>query len=97
MGKRIEDLPLDDTPFDATPLVDPGGGDVRATSWFQFIAEIDELLESEQYGWAEDTLLGIKETVEKTQRVTDGQQRAITNIQASRERPRRGQRFRWRR
>lgn len=86
MGKRIEDLPLDDTPinqprlpFEATPIDQTT--DVRETEWYQFVGRIDDLLASDDYTWAFDTLTGIKETVEHTRRVSDGQRRAIDNIE----------------
>jgi hypothetical protein len=74
MGKRIEDLPLDESPIP----------DERDSAWYQFIAEIDDLTASDDYTWALDTLSGIRETVEKTRRVTEGQRRAVKHIEAAR-------------
>lgn len=72
-GRRLEDLPLRDE-------VDP-----RTEVWYQFCAEIDELL-TDDYAWATDTLDGIRKTVEASRRVTDGQRRAIDNIRQARSR-----------
>jgi hypothetical protein len=70
-GKRLTDLHFRDEPED-----------VRNAPWFQFIAQIDELLDSGEYDWADYTLRGIKSTVDRTHTVTEGQQRAVANIQA---------------
>ena len=45
-----------------------------------FVRHIDEMLESGEFDWAEDTLTGISETVSKFGRVTEGQRRAVSNI-----------------
>jgi hypothetical protein len=81
VGKHLDDLSLDDTPItpDGTPPLRPGA-DVRDEPWFQFIDEIDDLLATGQYTWAEDTLTGIRDTVARIHQVTDGQRRAVTNI-----------------
>lgn len=84
MGKRAEDLPLDDT-----PIQPPEPPDDRDTEWYRFIVEIDDLASSGEYDWAVVTLNGIRETVEKTRRVSEGQRRAVTNIEASKREPRR--------
>lgn len=88
MGKKIEDLHLDDNPIEVTAeraearqdnlFSDPA--DERDQPWYQFLGEIDELLAADQYLWAHDTLTGIYETVTRSKRVTDGQRRAVTNI-----------------
>lgn len=86
MGKRIEELrKLDlDTPIERqVEALDTSVTDLREQPWYQFIGTIDDLLAQEQYGWAEDTLTGIRETVEKTQRVSPGQQRAVENIESN--------------
>lgn len=92
MGKRLEELrKLDDTPI-VERLVeaqDAPGTDLRETGWYQFIGLIDELIDGQQYAYAYETLAGIRETVERTRRVTEGQQRAVANIEAS------GGRSRW--
>lgn len=89
MGKRSDDLPLDDTPirpeqqhlFEPTDSSGADGADDADTPWYQFIGSIDDLLATGRYGWAQDSLYGIRETVEKTRRVSDGQRRAVTNIE----------------
>jgi hypothetical protein len=93
MGKRIEDLHLDDNPIEVTTEAKEARQeqahsdtpDERDQPWYQFIATIDDLLASDNYGWAYDTLNGIRETVEKTRRVSEGQKRAVTNIERSQE------------
>lgn len=82
MGKRMDELPLDDTPLseDRFTPVDKDAPDERDQEWYQFLGEIDDLLATGEYDWAYDSLSGIHETVEKTHRVTDGQKRAVTNI-----------------
>lgn len=99
MGKRPDDLNLD-----PDALVDPGShtrkptseiDDIRSTGWYQFIGEIDELLEDATYTWALDTLEGIRKTVEARRAVTEGQRRAITNIRRSGERREGGVRRRY--
>lgn len=72
---KIDDLPDD-------PLQQPDHEDIRSTSWFQFAEEIEELLATGRYSWAEDTLEGIKESVQKFRVVTDNQRRAVRNIEA---------------
>ncbi len=86
MPKSADDLPLD--PFSHTRRQDDTA-DIRRTEWYAFTQEIDALLGSEQYTWAEGTLSGIRETVERTQQVTAGQRKAVANIRAAKERPRR--------
>lgn len=91
MGKSIDDLPLDPAPRDD-----------RDSDWYRFLITIDDLLATGKYDWAEASLSGIRETVERYHRVTDGQRKAVANIEASRERAdgwrRRGEGFggRWR-
>ena len=57
----------------------------------EFVRRIDDLLEEEssrtgrpRYEWAADTLESIKETVAKTGRVTEAQERAVNNIESAR-------------
>ncbi len=76
MGKRLEDLHLRNEPLEPE--------DDRDAPWLQFTQEIDELAASGCYDWALDTLLGIRETVERTRLVTSGQRRAVENIQTAR-------------
>lgn len=84
-GKRPEDLPLD-----AEPLRRKAPQDVRDTEWYQFKQEIDEMLASGRYEWAEETLSGIAETVERYETVTEGQRRAVGNIAKAGQRERLG-------
>ena len=79
MGKRPEDLPLDDQPLRRTEPVD-----VRDTEWYQFAQTIHELLGSGEFDWASDTLGGIAASVEQYHTVTPGQRRAVENVQAAR-------------
>ena len=95
-GKRADDLPLSDEPLRRAEPVD-----ARDSDWYRFLQEIDELIASGDYAWAEDTLTGIRGTVEHYQRVTEGQRKAVANMQASRDRAdgwrrRRGEGFRGR-
>jgi hypothetical protein len=48
--------------------------------------EIDDLLNSGNFGWAYNTLRGIKDSVEQYQSVTEGQRRAVENIAGARRR-----------
>jgi multidrug resistance efflux pump len=50
-----------------------------------FLFEIDEMREDARFKFADATLLGIRETVEKTKLVTANQKRAIANIRESKE------------
>src|SRR5262249_20784368 len=54
--------------------------------WYQFSQEIDELLATGKYAWAEDVLLDIQTTVKRTKRVTDGVRLAVANVRAAGER-----------
>jgi hypothetical protein len=88
MGKSLNDLQLSDAPLTAAKPVDP-----RSTDWYRFCREIDDLLATGRYTWAEDTLTGIQETVERLQRVSEGQRRAVATIEARGDaQPRRGSR-----
>lgn len=49
-------------------------------SWEELIEKIDAMDYSGKFGWATETLEGIKETVEKTEHATEGQKEAIDNI-----------------
>lgn len=80
MGKRLEDLKLSNDPI-LTPTP-TGSTDPRGEAWYQFVEEIDDLLATGRYTWAQDTLTSIQTTVEETKRVTDGQRRAVANIEA---------------
>ena len=91
MGKRIEDLrKLDlDQPIERQVEAleakrdKQESTDDRDQPWYQFVARVDDLLATGEYDWAFDSLDGMKQTVEHTRRVTDGQQRAFTNIENS--------------
>lgn len=85
MGKTLDELNLSDEPLRrAQPT------DVRDTAWYQFAQEIEALLATGTVDWAEDTLTSIKESVEQYCTVTDGQRRAVRNIELAGQR--RGQR-----
>lgn len=75
MGKRLEDLHLTDQ-----PLTPPAPSDPRGTDWYRFTQDIEDLLTAGEHTWAADTLLDIQQTVERTQRVTEGQRAAVDNI-----------------
>lgn len=90
MAKRFEDLDLPDE---------------HESEWYQFCEKIDDLILTDNYSWALDTLEGIRETVERSRRVTDGQRRAVENIENARQEDRapsqrqfrrRYEGFRWR-
>jgi hypothetical protein len=53
----------------------------KVVEWF--IDSIDEMLESDDYDFANDTLEGIRASVVKNQNVTEGQKNAIRNIRTS--------------
>lgn len=77
MGKRLDELDFSDEPLLPRRMETP---DLRSQPWYQFVQEIDELLDNQQYDWAWDTLEGIKASVQRYQSVTEGQDRAIRNI-----------------
>ena len=52
-------------------------------SWEDLIEKIDLMDDSGKFGWATETLEGIKETVERTEHATEGQRDAIDNIAKS--------------
>lgn len=84
MGKRLEDLNIDATPHQPTaPIETP---DLRDTPWARFITEIDNLLATGEYTWAEETLRSIQITVGEKRWVTEGQKRAVANIEEGHER-----------
>jgi hypothetical protein len=92
-GKHPDDLPLTDDPISVQrdrAIRDARRGDdaddPRRTEWYAFSTEILEMICSDEYRWAEDTLEGIKTTVEQRRAVTPGQRKAVENIRAARER-----------
>lgn len=84
-GKTLEELGLTDAPIRSPEPLDP-----RETAWYRFAREIDELLGTGQFEWAATTLSDIAETVEKTHQVSEGQRRAVQNIETARRRGRSG-------
>lgn len=82
---RIDPTKISDRPLESSKPVDP-----RSTDWYRFSQDIEDLLATGKYTFAEETLRGIQETVEKRQAVTEGQRRAVRNIEASADRPSRG-------
>ena len=48
--------------------------------WPEALEELDELCSDEDYGFANDTLAGIAEWVEKNKHITEKQLTAIANI-----------------
>jgi len=97
MGKRPDELNVSDAPLDAAPRDAPDPRDPRATEWYRFTQDIEDLLNTGRYNWAEPTLRDIALTVERTQRVTEGQKKAIANIEAARQKGRRRYEGYWRR
>lgn len=77
----MEDLNLNDQPIRSTT----SSSDPRGTDWYRFAREIDDLLATGQYEWAESTLTDIQRTVEQRQAVTIGQRQAVTNIECARD------------
>lgn len=53
--------------------------------WSDWLERIDDLLEDDDYGFAEDTLLGIQEWVTDNKHITEAQQIAIENIESSKQ------------
>mgnify|MGYP001580441194 CR=1 FL=1 len=53
--------------------------------WEDALEECTELLDDDDYAFAQDTLLGIKDWIEGNEHVTERQQSAITNIRRSKE------------
>lgn len=74
------------SPDDLIFKPDPPPEDVRKSEWYQFSEQIDDLIATGRYTWAEDTLTDIQETVQKYERVSEGQRRAVRNIEESSER-----------
>jgi len=55
--------------------------DARDEPWSRFIDDINSLLSTGTYTWAEPVLRGIQHTVERTGCVTSGQRQALANIE----------------
>lgn len=53
------------------------------TEWKELLEKIEDMVDSGDYEWAEETLLGIGETIEDNMYVTDRQREAIQNIEAA--------------
>jgi hypothetical protein len=80
--KKPDEIVFTDQP--GLPAISGPSNDLRAQPWYQFSQAIDDLLATGQYTWAEETLTGIQESVEKMQVVTEGQRKAVANIEAAR-------------
>lgn len=72
---RLNDLNLRSTP----DALDP---EQEGTA--EFLAQIEDLLATEDFDWASGTLEGIYNTVESRQVVTQGQRDAVEHITAAR-------------
>lgn len=79
MGKTLDELNLPNEPIRPAKPIDP-----RTTDWYRFSQDIDDLLATGHYTWAESTLRDIQTTVEQRQCVTIGQRQAVENIERSR-------------
>lgn len=84
MGKSLDELNLKDE-----PIRQPAPEDFRDTDWYRFSTEIDDLLATGKYTWAESTLTDIQRTVEALKRVSEPQRQAVRNIEAGAQRYRR--------
>ena len=87
-GKSLSELNLSNDPLTTSSTSPTKAEDPRGMEWYRFSSDITELLATGKYTWAERTLEDIQVTVEKTQRVTDGQRRAVRNIEEAAERSR---------
>ncbi len=63
----------------ATPRTDPE----NVTDAGAFLDRLHDLCTDRAYDWASDTIEGIADTVMRTGRVTEGQLRAIDNIETA--------------
>jgi hypothetical protein len=75
--------------------------DLRDRAWYRFASEIRDLRASGAALWADETLAGIQETLERSRQVTENQRRAVETIRAQERTPSRtydafGYRRRWR-
>jgi len=48
--------------------------------WGDLLADINDMIESGEYDWAEDTLGGIADWIEENEHCTPGQRTAVENI-----------------
>jgi hypothetical protein len=69
--------------------------DAREELAARFIDQIENLLATDDFRWAEETLRGIASTVELTKRVTVAQRIAVARIGTTGPRPRRWPGFGW--
>ena len=78
-------MPNNDWPEgDLPPLPPPiprGNGTDRSIDAAQLLVQIEEMQNSSDYTWASDSLEGIYTTVEAAGYATEGQQRAVDNIE----------------
>lgn len=75
MGKPLDQLEGGDQPVQSTPARE-------AQLVAKFIEELKGMQRDGRYEFALSTIEGILESVQRMQRLTEGQRRAITNIQA---------------
>lgn len=61
----------------------------ESCEWEEILESLNELCEDSDYEWANDTLAGIAENVEKWKHISEGQITAINNITAAVERRKR--------
>lgn len=88
MGKRLDQL--GDL---SQPVGDPRQAPlkIREQQTFRFIQHCKVLELDPRFAWAYDTIAGIRCTVEASGLVSEGQERAIRNIEVGEERRRTGQ------
>ena len=55
-------------------------GKFTVQPWYQFVGEIDWVLNDINYAWAIIVLSGLRDTVIATRRVSDGQRAALAAI-----------------
>jgi hypothetical protein len=60
----------------------PRPADARDSDWYQFLRDVEDLIASGRRTWAVDWLERMRDTVERTCRVTLAQRRAYENIKA---------------
>lgn len=53
---------------------------LKSQAWKHWIKQIDRLLSDQRYGWAKETLEGIKERVQENKNISERQIQAIKNI-----------------